>query len=154
MNLTGILKTYNLAYLLLICLLCKHNKICQNKSTSHYLFFFFPTQGPCCLWQVPWSSHPYLPGAQSVHAPCDCHACGEGFKSGLRTCPLLMSDISLFKIKFIKKYNASAHIVTKNVFLVLAFYCFVSDFFFFFINKAELPPPVAALVACSLYSEF
>ena len=65
-----------------------------------------------------------------------------------------MSDISLFKIKFIKKYNASAHIVTKNVFLVLAFYCFVSDFFFFFINKAELPPPVAALVACSLYSEF
>ena len=41
MNLTGILKTYNLAYLLLICLLCKHNKICQNKSTSHYLFFFF-----------------------------------------------------------------------------------------------------------------
>lgn len=108
-------KKYNLTYLLLICLLCKHNKICQNKSTSHYLFFFL-TQGPCCLWQIPWSSHPYLPGAQGVHAPCDCHACGERFKSGLRTCPLVMSDISLFKIKFIKKYNTSAHIVIKNVF--------------------------------------
>lgn len=44
-------------------------------------------QGPRCLWQVPQPSHSYLPRAQSKYAPCDCHAGGEGFKSGLgRAC--------------------------------------------------------------------